>query len=108
LPCGEKVRRGGPQETVRLTVLIQLSRENPVWTLEDAIEHLSGKRPSSQCDDQDLSDGDDDDDVKSGTPLADEPHCCLDVGRDSASQSPEMEEVHTPASTPGTLSLNQS
>jgi len=42
LPCGEKTRRGGAQETVRISVLEQLVLDHPAWTLRDAIAHLSG------------------------------------------------------------------
>jgi len=79
-----------------------------VWTLEDAIEHLSGKRPSSQCDDQYLSDCDEEDDVKSVAPLDDEPHCSSDAGWESASHSSEADDGHNHTTTPGTLPLNLS
>jgi hypothetical protein len=42
LKCGEKTRRGGAQDTVRITVLEQLSIDHPTWTLPDVIAHLHG------------------------------------------------------------------
>ena len=42
LNCGEKTRRGGAQDTVRITVLEQLSIDHPTWTLSDVIAHLHG------------------------------------------------------------------
>ena len=43
LQCGPKTRRGGGQETVRISVLKQLSVDYPTWTLKDAIKHLQQK-----------------------------------------------------------------
>ena len=43
IPCGEKTRRGGAQETVRITVLEQLVKDFPSWTLQDAINHCKGR-----------------------------------------------------------------
>jgi hypothetical protein len=42
LKCGEKTRRGGAQDTVRISVLEQLAVDNPGWTLLDVIAHLKG------------------------------------------------------------------
>jgi len=44
LQCGAKTRRGGAQETVRISVLKQLCIDYPAFTLKDAIEHLQQKR----------------------------------------------------------------
>jgi len=44
LLCGLKTRRGGAQETVRISVLKQLSVDYPAFTLKDAIEHLQQKK----------------------------------------------------------------
>jgi hypothetical protein len=42
LKCGEKTRRGGAQDTVRISVLEQLAVDNRGWTLLDVIAHLKG------------------------------------------------------------------
>jgi len=42
LKCGEKTRRGGAQDTVRISVLEQLALDHPGWTLLDVIAHLKG------------------------------------------------------------------
>jgi hypothetical protein len=48
--CGAKTRRGGAQDTVRISVLEQLALDNPTWTLNDAIAHLSGdEEQPHQC-----------------------------------------------------------
>lgn len=54
LPCGEKTRRGGAQETVRISVLEQLVIDHPAWTLRDVITHLSG---DENCEIDDMLDG---------------------------------------------------
>ena len=54
LPCGEKTRRGGAQETVRISVLEQLVLDHPGWTLRDVIAHLSG---NETCESDDILDG---------------------------------------------------
>jgi hypothetical protein len=47
--CGDKTRRGGAQDTVRISVLEQLALDNPTWTLNDAIAHLSGEDEHLRC-----------------------------------------------------------
>lgn len=42
LACEDKWRRGGSQDTVRISVLEILYQENPTWTLKDALAHLKG------------------------------------------------------------------
>jgi hypothetical protein len=42
MKCGEKTRRGGAQDTVRISVLEQLEVDHPEWTLTDVIAHLNG------------------------------------------------------------------
>jgi hypothetical protein len=42
LPCGDKTRRGGAQDTVRITVLKQLALDHPAWSVADIIDHLNG------------------------------------------------------------------
>jgi hypothetical protein len=54
LSCGEKTRRGGAQETVRISVLEQLVLDHPAWTLRDVIAHLGG---SETCESDDILDG---------------------------------------------------
>lgn len=54
LPCGEKTRRGGAQETVRISVLEQLVIDHPAWTLRDVITHLSG---DENCEIDDILEG---------------------------------------------------
>lgn len=42
LACEDKWRRGGSQDTVRISVLEILVQENPKWTLKDTLAHLKG------------------------------------------------------------------
>ena len=42
LACEDKWRRGGSQDTVRISVLEILAQENPKWTLKDTLAHLKG------------------------------------------------------------------
>ena len=42
MKCGEKTRRGGAQDTVRISVLEQLAVDHPGWSLLDVIGHLKG------------------------------------------------------------------
>jgi len=57
LPCGEKTRRGGAQETVRISVLEQLAIDHPSWTLGDVIAHLSGYEKCDVGEDDSVSSG---------------------------------------------------
>jgi hypothetical protein len=38
--CGRKTRRGGPQKTVRVGVMVSLLKDHPAWTAYDLIGHL--------------------------------------------------------------------
>lgn len=42
IKCGEKTRRGGAQDTVRISVLESLAIDHPEWSLADVINHLNG------------------------------------------------------------------
>jgi len=46
LPCDKKTRRGGAQETVRISVLEQLCTDFPNQTLGSVLEYLSGQEDS--------------------------------------------------------------
>jgi hypothetical protein len=105
LICGNKTRRGGPQDTVRLSVLKQLLGVHPFWLLSQAIAHLEGQ-------DDVKSEGQDDIKIEppsscSPPPIRfDMPNGCDMIPSSSCSTTfSPFDFMGQPSSAPSTMSL---
>ena len=94
MPCGEKTRRGGPQDTVRISVLEKIIEDQPEWAPTNILAFLKGhldqreQNGSMRSDETYYSGSPECEDRKPGAPIEMEDD---DVGSISSSRTVKVE-----------------